>query len=89
MITVKKNDKDISSSFVHVNHFNLNKVRVINVSLKSNISYLPFPLPRKKEINTNSNTKERHLSQLFRASQIKQKIAVPFKKQKGFPHNYP
>ena len=46
---------------------------------KSNISYVPFPLPRKTEIDTNSNKNETHISQLFRASQTKQKISVRFK----------
>ena len=46
---------------------------------KSNVSYLPFPLPRKTEIDTNSNKNETYLSQLFHASQTKQKISVPFK----------
>ena len=33
MITVTKNDKNTSSSFVHVNHLNLNKIRVIIITI--------------------------------------------------------
>ena len=45
MITVTKNDKNISSSFVYVNHFNLNKIRVIIITITKLSNLIGSQLP--------------------------------------------